>query len=213
MPRWLEEIAQRARDYLERARDGPDTYVVRGCKVVVTNPRPDVETRFVLERLDAALALIERHQSWRLSHLRRDLRTIAVAPFPCRGAYFPGQRTVLTELSFLARTAEFTAAQIAASVVHEGVHARVHQMGQHLGFDQTARDAPREERLCRRAELAFGESLPPQMGAPVIARATQSLELADEEVAPTVDWSAAHAVKQQADAAAIEAWRRGQGRP
>jgi hypothetical protein len=207
MPRWVEEMARRARDYLERARDGPDTYVVRGCKVVVTNPRPDIETRFVLERLDAALGLIEQYQPWRLVHLRRDLRGLAVAPFPCRGAYFPGQRTVLTELSFLARSAEFTPAQVASSVVHEGVHARVHQMGQHLGFNQAARDAPREERLCRRAELAFGESLPQSMGAAVIARATQSLELADEEVAPTVDWTAAHAVKQQADAAAVEAWR------
>jgi hypothetical protein len=212
MPRWLDEVTRRAREYLDRAREGPDTYVVRGCRVVVTNPRPDIETPFVLERLDAALALVEQHQPWRLAHLRRDLRAIAIAPFPCRGAYFPGQRTVLTELSFLARSAEFTPAQVAASVVHEGIHARVHRMGQHLGFDQGARDAAREERLCRRAELAFGESLPAQMGAPVIARASQSLELTDEEVAPTVDWNAAHAVKQQADAAAVQAWRRQSGR-
>lgn len=208
MPRWFDEVTRRARDYLERARDGPDTYTIRGCKVVVTNPRPDIKTPFVLQRLDAALQLIEQHQPWRLTQLRRDLRAIVVAPFPCRGAYFPAQRTVLTELSFLARSAEFTPAQVAASVVHEGVHARVHRMGQHLGFNQGARDAPREERLCRRAEVAFGESLAPQMGAPVIARATQSLELTDQEVAPTIDWSAAHAVKQQADAAAIEEWRR-----
>jgi hypothetical protein len=207
MPRWLDEVARRARGYLDRAREGPDTYVLRGCKVVVTNPRPDIETPFVLERLDAALGLIEHHQPWRLAHIRRDLRAIVVAPFPCRGAYFPGQRTVLTELSFLARSVEFTPAQVAASVVHEGVHARVHRMGQHLGFHSIARDAPREERLCRRAELAFGQALPPQMGAPVIARAMQSLELADEEVAPSVDWAAAHAVKRQADASAVEAWR------
>jgi hypothetical protein len=208
MPSWLDRLGQTARSYLDRAREAPGTYHVRGVRVVVVNPRPDIETSFVLARLDEALALVEQHQPWRLAHLRRDLRVMSVAPFPCRGAYFPTEHTVLTELSFLARAPEFTPAQLASSIVHEGTHARVHRMGERLGFDWAGRDMAREERLCRRAELAFGESLPADLGGPVILRAVQSLQLSDAEVAPVVNWVEAHAAKERADAAAIEAWRR-----
>jgi DNA-binding transcriptional regulator YdaS (Cro superfamily) len=40
-------------------------------------------------------------------------------------------------------------------------------------------------------ELEFGLSLPPELGAPVIQRAVESLELADSEVAPEIDWAEA----------------------
>ena len=45
---------------------------------------------------------------------------------------------------------------------------------------------PREERLCRRAELEFGLSI--AEGEVVVERARRALELADEEIAPRVDW-------------------------
>ena len=96
-------------------------------------------------------------------------------------------------------------------IVHEGVHARVHQMGMHLGFDPAARDMAREERLCRRAELAFGLALPPSLGQPVVARATEALALSDADVAPDVDWRLANAAKLRADQDAVEAWRRARG--
>src|ERR1700734_3385059 len=108
--------------------------LVRGIPAVVENTRPDVDTALVLGRLDRALALIERYQPWRLRHVRRDITRIAIKLFPCRGAYFPGERLILTELSFLAREAEFTDAIVASSVLHEGVHARVDRMGQRLAF-------------------------------------------------------------------------------
>jgi hypothetical protein len=190
-----------------RGEERPELHDVRGFRVAVVNTRPDIDTAFVLARLNAALAVIAQYQPWRLAHLRRDLAQIAVHSFPCRGAYLPSQRTMLTELSFLARAAEFTPAQVASSIVHEGVHARVHRMGERIGFDWAARDMAREERLCRRAELAFGQSLPPEMGAPVIGRAVESLELGDTEVAPVVDWDAAHAAKRRADEQAVRLWR------
>lgn len=164
---------------------------VRGFRVVVANTRPDIATPDVLARLDEALALIGRHQPWRLSHLRRDLRQISVARYPCRGAYLPAERTCITELTFLARR-DITAATVAASIVHEGIHARVHLMG----VRQQGRDMAREERLCRRAELDFGLSLPAALGAPVVERARASLALSDENVAPTIDWD--EALRRQA---------------
>jgi hypothetical protein len=175
---------------------------VRGFRVHVENTRPDIATADVLARLDEALGLIERYQPWRLKHLRRDLRQIAVVRYPCRGAYIPAERTCVTELTFLARR-DITAAPVAASIVHEGMHARSHRMG----VDPETRDLSREERICRRAELDFGRSLPAALGAPVVERALESLALSDQDVAPTVDWAEALRRQNAVDAAA----RRGLG--
>lgn len=167
-------------------RATPELHSVRGFRVVVENSRADIATGVVLARLDEALALIERHQPWRLAHLRRDVAQLRVVRFPCRGAFIPDERSCVTELTFLART-DITAAPVASSIVHEGVHARVHAMG----VRAEGHDRAREERLCRRAELEFGLALPPELGAPVIERAMQSLALADREVAPEIDWAEA----------------------
>ena len=98
----------------------------------------------------------------------------------------------MTELTFLARR-DITAAPVASSIVHEGIHARVDHFVRRLGDPSLQRDRAREERLCRTAELSFGYALPPDIGAPVIERAQQSLMMADEEVAPDVDWRVARA--------------------
>ena len=132
---------------------------LHGIEVNVENTRTDIETGAVLERLDEALALIDRTQPWRLRHLRRDLDYIAVVRFPCRGAYLPDERACVTELTFLARR-DISAAPVAASIVHEGMHARIAAMVR----DRSVRNPAREERLCRRAELDFGLALPRELG-------------------------------------------------
>jgi hypothetical protein len=165
---------------------GGEVYEVRGFPVFVQNTRPDIETSAVLERLDDALALIERTQPWRLAHMRRDLSRFVVIRYPCRGAFFPQTRECMTELTFLARR-DLTAAPVASSILHEGMHARVHGMGVH----RETKDPAREERLCRRVELEFGLALPEELGAPVVERARASLELADDDVAPSIDWRVA----------------------
>jgi hypothetical protein len=167
-----------------------DTLVLRGIPIIVDNTRPDIATADVLGRLDEALALIERYQPWRFRHLQRDLDAIHVVRFPCRGAWIGEEGACVTELTFLARR-DITAAPVASSIVHEGMHARVDRMG----VSRYSRDRAREERLCRRAELEFGQSLPSDLGAPVIQRALESLALADQDVAPAIDWS--EALKRQ----------------
>jgi hypothetical protein len=159
---------------------------VRGFRVIVENSRPDIATDVVLARLDEALALIEKYQPWRLAHLRRDVDQFWIVRYPCRGAFFPETRTCMTELTFLDRK-DITAAPVASSILHEGMHARVHAMG----VDPYTRDTPREERLCRRAELEFGQALPLGLGAPVIERAEATLVLSDTDVAPAIDWAEA----------------------
>lgn len=165
---------------------GGEVYDVRGFSVFVENTRPDIATPAVLERLDDALELIERTQPWRLAHMRRDLSRFVVIRYPCRGAFFPQTRECMTELTFLARR-DITAAPVASSILHEGMHARVHGMGVH----PESKDPAREERLCRRVELEFGLALPEELGAPVVERARASLELADSDVAPSIDWRVA----------------------
>ena len=171
--------------------------MVRGFAVVVENSRPDIETAVVLQRLDDALGLIATHQPWRFAHLRRDVDRFWVVRYPCRGAFFPDTRTCMTELTFLART-DITAAPVASSILHEGMHARVHAMG----VSPVSRDMAHEERICRRAELAFGQALPPELGAPVIERARASLLLDDADGAPAIDWAEAQRRQAAVDAAA-----------
>lgn len=152
--------------------------------VVVQNARPDISTSQVLDRLGQACELVRTHAPRRWRRLGRDLAGIVVQRFPCRAAYFPSARACLLELTFLAHP-DISAAQVAASLVHEGVHARVSNMG----VGSCADRAPREERLCRKAELDFGRAVPG--GEAVVARALESLELSDQEVAPAIDWQAA----------------------
>ena len=173
---WLARLAGRPLQVLQ----------LRGFTVVVENTRADIATADVLQRLDESLGLIERYQPWRLRHLRRDLSQLRVARFPTRGVYFPAHRACLVELTFLARR-DIGPATVASTIVHEGMHARVHR----IGVAEEGRDRAREERICRRAELEFGQSLPPEQGAPVIERAQESLMLDDSGVAPDIDWDEA----------------------
>lgn len=165
---------------------------MRGFAVVVDNTRPDIRTEDVLHRLDESLALIEQYQPWRLAHLRRDLKHIRVMRFPTRGAYFPEHRACMVELTFLNRR-DIGPATIASTIIHEGMHARVHRMG----VSQENRDRAHEERICRRAELEFGQALPADIGAAVVERAWASLQLDDQGVAPDIDW--AEAMRRQHD--------------
>jgi hypothetical protein len=159
---------------------------MRGFTVVVENTRPDIATKDVLQRLEESLALVEQYQPWRLRHLRRDTKQIRVMRYPTRGAFIPAYRACLVELTFLARR-DIGPATVASTIVHEGMHARVHVMR----VSEVNRDRAREERICRRAELDLGESLPPEIGAPVVERARASLALADSDVAPEIDWQEA----------------------
>jgi hypothetical protein len=172
-----------------------DSRTVRGVRVTVLNTRPDIDTERVFEKLDGALGVIEQYQPHRLRRFRGDVSEIIVKRFACRAAFFSDSRQCLIELTF-AGEGRFTDAQVAASIVHEGVHARLLTMGLagHPGCQA------REERLCRKAELELGLSVP---GAEaVVDRAMASLTLDDVDVAPNVDWQVAAQRIAEADAAA-----------
>ena len=156
------------------------TATIHGLPVVVQNSRPDIATDDVLRRLDESLALIEHYVPHHFRRLARDFSGILVQRYACRGAYMPDQGTCLIELTFTVNP-EFSAAQIAATILHEAMHARLHR----LGFPLEMADRARQERFCRRAEIEFGQAVPG--GAPIVERALASLELSDHDVAPVVD--------------------------
>ena len=158
----------------------PSQREVRGIPVVVNNMRPDIDTVDVLARLERALALIEQYVPHHFRHLRRDFAYIVVQRFACRGAYFHEQRACLVELTFTVNP-DFSDAEIAATILHEAMHARLHQ----LGFPLEMADRARQERFCRRAEIEFGQLVP--NGDLVVERARTTVELTDEEVAPVID--------------------------
>jgi hypothetical protein len=159
---------------------GATRHDVLGIPVIVYNTRPDIDTNAVIARLERSLSLIEHYVPHHFRHLRRDFAYIVVQRFACRGAYFHEQRACLVELTFTVN-ADFSDAEVAATILHEAMHARLHT----LGFPLEMEDRARQERFCRRAEMEFGNLVPG--GERVVERAQWTSDLSDEEVAPEID--------------------------
>ena len=173
-----------------------DRYRVLGVPVVVENTRPDIETSDVIARLEAALSLIQRYVPHHFWHMERDFDHIIVKRFACRGAYFYQDRACLVELTFSVNP-DFSDAEVAATILHEAMHARLDA----LGFPLEMEDRARQERFCRRAEIEFGRLVPG--GEKVVARAQWTSDLSDEEVAPEIDPALAAQRIAEVDRAAL----------
>jgi len=170
---------------------------VLGIRVLIENTRPDIETRDIIARLEASLGLIQEYVPHHFRHLQRDFNHIIVKRFACRGAYFYRERACLVELTFSVNK-EFSDAEVAATILHEAMHARLHA----LGFPLEMEDRARQERFCRRAEIEFGELVP--NGQKIVDRAQWSAALSDEEVAPEIDPELAAQRIAEVDRAALE---------
>jgi hypothetical protein len=177
-------------DWLKRAASAPrpETRTIDGIRVEVLNTRDDVSTERVFRRAEAVIERVRQYQPWRLAHIRRDIAGIVVIRYACRAAYFPDTRLCMLELTFMANE-QFSDSQVAASFVHEGMHARLDRLAEKYGVMPFAQARARHERICRRAELDFGLAVPD--GAPVVQRAVDSMRMADEEVAPAIEWGEA----------------------
>ena len=176
--------------WLKHALQGPqpETRVIQGIRVDVLNTRDDVSTERVFRRAEAVIERVRQYQPWRLAHIRRDIAGIVVMRYACRAAYFPDQQVCMLELTFMANE-QFSDSQVAASFVHEGMHARLDRLSAKYGVTPFAEARARHERICRRAERDFGLAVPD--GAPVVQRAVESMRLADEDVAPAIEWGEA----------------------
>lgn len=163
-----------------------DKRVIDGVHAWFLNERADIDDAQLVERFTEALALIGRHMPHNLRRLRTDVSAIWVKRWPNRGVFFHDTRIMVIDTTFVVNPT-FTLAQVAATILHEGVHARVTAMRVNRRYTNIAD----EERMCRRAEITFGELAPG--GAPVVARALEILGMTDEEVAPGIDLAVADA--------------------
>ena len=166
----------------------PETRIIQGIRVDVLNTVADVSTERVFRRAEAVIERVRQYQPWRLAHIRRDIAGILVQRYPCRAAFLGDTKLCLLELTFMANE-QFSDSQVAASFVHEGMHARLDRLAEKYGVTPFAAARARHERICRRAELDWGRAVPD--GEPVVRRALESMALADEEVAPTIEWGEA----------------------
>jgi hypothetical protein len=116
----------------------------------------DTSAEAVLQRVEAALRLIETYDRPRYHRLRRDLDRIWVRLLTGGVAEFnPAMRACLVDERFvLAETTD--AAILAAAIVHEATHARLWHCG--FGYEEAHRQ--RVEAICLRRELAFARRLP-----------------------------------------------------
>jgi len=183
---WLDRVLGGARERSLEPR--PETRIIDGIPVHVLNTRDDVDTERVYRRAEAVIARVAQYQPWRLAHIRRDIAGIVVQRYACRAAFFGDSKLVMLELTFMANE-QFSDSQVAASFVHEGMHARLDRLSEKYGVTPFAAARARHERICRRAELDWGRAVPD--GDPVVRRALESMALADEEVAPTIEWGEA----------------------
>lgn len=149
--------------------------VIHGLDVWIVNDGQFATTEELFRRVDAALRLVADHTPWRLRAMRRDFaRILLLRQDGCR-ALFDGMRNCSLDTYFVAT---FPPEQVASSIVHEGVHARLRRGGRQVPRDLIAW----EERLCRKAELGFGLRLP--NGAAVVQRARAALAGSDADIAP-----------------------------
>ncbi len=122
----------------------------RVAVLVVDADHDRIEKYF--SKIETALRLIERTTPRRFAHLRRDVRCIWVTPLASnvRGEWHAIDAScILSERSLGDDGVSPTL--LASTIVHEGMHARLHRAG------HTPTDATRErhEKICWRASRAF----------------------------------------------------------
>jgi hypothetical protein len=154
--------------------------LVHGFQTTIVNTRPDIGTDDAIARLDGALALLAQYVPHHYRRLRRDFSDFLIERRAYRGAFIPDTRTCMVELTFVVNRS-FSLAQVAATILHEAMHARLYARG----IAVRAQESHRQERFCRQAEIEFGSLVPG--GAPVVQRAVEALALSDRDIAPVVD--------------------------
>jgi hypothetical protein len=123
--------------------------------------------------ISSALALIAEHDPRRLRRLRRDLKRIWVGSTHNRGEYIADLDACLLKLDY-ATSAAASPEEIALTIAHEGMHARL----EHAGVGYAEHERERVERVCVQAELDLAARLP--AGKALAETARRRLELGPE---------------------------------
>ncbi|HEX6367772.1 MAG TPA: hypothetical protein VF006_02490 [Longimicrobium sp.] len=173
IPRFIADPQGWAQEALLRASS--EVRGIHGIEVWLINDGEFATSDALFRRTAAALQLIADHAPWRLNAMRRDFARILLRRQDGCRALLDTMGSCSLDTYFVAT---FAPEPVASSIVHEGVHARLRRGGRRVPRDLIAW----EERLCRKAELAFGLRLPD--GGAVVQRARAALSLSDHDVAP-----------------------------
>ena len=90
-----------------------------------------------------------------MAHITDCKQALAISQAMAKQERASRTTSCLVELTF-AVNPDFSDAEVAATILHEAMHARLHN----LGFPLEMADRARQERFCRRAEIEFGSLVP-----------------------------------------------------
>ncbi len=133
----------------------------------------DQERAQITAKLVAALELLQRHAPTRLAALRRDLPRIWVGPTHSLAKCIYGASMCLLRFEYVTDD-HTTPRQLAMTLVHEGMHARL--LRADIPYDERCRR--RVERLCVLAEVIFARRLPDARAD--VSDAEERLDRSDE---------------------------------
>ncbi len=143
---------------------------IRGIPTGVLRLSSQEERGTIFGKVEAALDLISEHAPVRSAQVRRDLDCIFVFGDASTAARYLAPLK-MCELYFgYVLSSDTSVAELASTIVHEAQHARLAR----LGLQREVARIPRIERLCFRAERAFGRRLPD--GTAVIEQANRGME-------------------------------------
>ena len=126
---------------------------IGGVPVTVTTSDADQQAS-VYEKIAAALALLAQFHPRGYRAVRRYMKRVLVAWAPhVHGSWFGPLRLCELSLEFVTHARP---SEIASTIVHEAMHARLER----LGFDYNQPIRPRLESMCVRKEIEFVEKLP-----------------------------------------------------
>jgi hypothetical protein len=129
------------------------------------------ERRTCFDKIDGALSLIRAVAPVRFAQVQRDIQSILVCGDPSTLAQY-NIDLHMCEFNFYAVVSESNRVEeIAAALVHEAQHGRLFRLG--FGYEEPVR--ARIERVCYRAQRAFGARVP--NGASLLADASAGMAL------------------------------------
>jgi len=158
----------RKRPVIPRLRELPsliafrwgDRVVVEGCSVGLALVSKNARAK-AAEHLGEALRLIARTRPRVFATLRRDLRGLLVAPLPgVLGSLLTDTRLCALDEAHVLDPQPGAITRLAATIIHEAVHARLVR----LGFDYAEPIRARVERVCIKQELLFAERVSDGVG-------------------------------------------------
>ena len=135
-----------------------------------------------LERVAAAVELIRRYDPAGFRRVQRGVRRILVSWLPGTWGEYQSEIDLCVLHDEHVVAPETSIAAIASTVVHEATHARLIRAG--VPYDENLR--PRVERICFRAERAFGRRLPD--GHDVVELAERQLARKDDFASDDAVW-------------------------